>query len=118
MKVLRPSESRFYWLRADGLPQSVREPVVLAGPARGNVKPMTFGAKITPGNTIYLKSGAKSHALWLSPDLVNFENRVAVRFNSAQKFNGRVQPSTEAILEDFRHRADRQRLYTVRLDLE
>ena len=31
MSVLRPSESRFYWLRADGLPPSVLEPTFMAG---------------------------------------------------------------------------------------
>jgi acetyl esterase/lipase len=117
MSVLRPSESRFYWLRADGLPQSVLQPTFLAGQSKGVVKPMVLRAKITPGNTIYLTSGAKSHSVWLSPDLVNFSQRVLVNLRGTQKFHGMVHPSVEAILEDFRLRADRQTLYTARIDL-
>ena len=37
-----PSESRFYWLQADGLPQSSSEPTFMAGPAKGVVKPMVL----------------------------------------------------------------------------
>jgi len=117
MSVLRPSESRFYWLQADGLPQSVLEPTFMAGPAKGVVKPMVLRAKITPGNTIYLMSGGKSNTVWLSPDLINFSQRVQITLRGTQKFHGKVHPSVEAILDDFRLRADRQSLYTARLDL-
>jgi pimeloyl-ACP methyl ester carboxylesterase len=118
MKVLRPSESRFYWLRADGLPESVLESTVLAGPSRGPIRPMSLGAKITAANSIWLTSGAKSHTVWLNPDLINFEQRVTVRLRGSQKFHNFVKPSIEAILEDYRLRADKQTLYTARLDLD
>jgi predicted esterase len=117
MSVLRPSESRFYWLRADGLPQSVLQSTVLAGPASGTIRPMVLGGKITPGNTIYIFSGAKSHSIWLSPDLINFGQRVSIHVHTTQKFHGMVHPSIEAILEDYRLRADRQTMYTARVDL-
>lgn len=117
MSVLRASESRFYWLRADGLPASILEPVVLAGPSRGPVHPMLFGGKITPGNTIYLTSGAKSHTIWLSPDLINFSKRVTVSLRASERFRGMVHPSVEAILDDYRLRADRQVLYTARIEI-
>jgi pimeloyl-ACP methyl ester carboxylesterase len=117
MSVLRPSESRFYWLQADSLPQSVLEPTFLAGSAKGVVKPMVLRAKITPGNTIYLMSGGKSNTVWLSPDLINFSQRVQITLRGTQKFHGTVHPSLEAILDDFRLRADRQTLYTARIDL-
>jgi hypothetical protein len=37
--------------------------------------------------------------------------------HTTQKFHGMVHPSVEAILEDYRLRADRQTLYTARVDL-
>lgn len=117
MSVLRPSESRFYWVQADELPQSVLEPTFLAGPAKGVVRPMVFKAKITAGNTIYLQSGGKSNTVWLSPDLVNFSQRVQIILRGSTKFRGLVHPSLAAILDDFRLRADRQALYTARIDL-
>ncbi len=79
---------------------------------------MILRAKITPGNTIYvLSSGGKSHSIWLSPDLVNFSQRVSIHVRGAEKFHKTVHPSIEAILEDYRLRADRQTLYTARIDL-
>ena len=62
-------------------------------------------------------SGGKSNTVWLSPDLVNFSQRMQVTLRGTQKFHGKVHPSVEAILDDFRLRADRQSLYTARLDL-
>ncbi len=93
------------------------EPTLLAGPSRGNVHAMQLGAKITPGNTIYLYSGGKSNSIWLNPDLINFSQRVSVHRGGADKFHGMVHASVEAILEDYRLRADRQTLYTARIDL-
>jgi hypothetical protein len=104
-------------VQADGLPQSVLEPTFMAGPAKGVVKPMVLKAKITPGNTIYLMSGGKSNTVWLSPDLVNFAQRVQITLRGTPKFHGTVRPSLEAILDDFRLRADRQSIYTARIDL-
>jgi hypothetical protein len=69
------------------------------------------------GNLIYLTSGAKSHTLSLSPDMIKFDQPLEVRHNGQRKFHGLVKPSIEALLEDYRFRADRQRLYPVRLDL-
>ena len=59
--------------------------------------------EITPGNTIYvLSSGGKSHSIWLSPDLVNFAQRVSIHVRGTEKFHKTVHPSIEAILEDYR----------------
>ena len=120
MSVLRASESRFYWVRADELPSSILEPTFLAGGSHVNVKPMVLRAKIstgTAGNTIYVLSSAKSHSVWLTPDLVNFAQRISIHVRGIQKFHGMVKPSVEAILEDYRLRADRQTLYSARVDL-
>ena len=78
---------------------------------------MVLKAHIT-GNTIYvLSSGAKSHSVWLSSDLVNFAQSVSIHIRGTQKFRGMVKPSIETILEDYRLRADRQVLYTARVDV-
>jgi hypothetical protein len=119
MKILRPTENRFYWLRADELPSSVLQPLVFVGSGRANIQPMPLGAKITPaGNTIYLTSAAKSHTVWLAPELISFDKRISIRLRGQQKYHGVPHPSIEAILEDFRFRADKQLLYTARIDLD
>jgi hypothetical protein len=117
MSVLRPSENRFYWLRAEGLPRSVTESSVLAGPSRGTIMPMHLGGKITPGNTIRLTSGAKVHTVWLSPELASFEKPITIMQGSMQKYHKLPKRSIEDVLDDFATRADRQMIFTTRIDL-
>jgi pimeloyl-ACP methyl ester carboxylesterase len=118
MSVLRPSENRFYWLRAEGLPKKVTESTVLAGPSRGTVTPMHLGGKIvSPGNIIRLTSGAKTHTIWLSPELVSFEKPVTIMHGSTQKYHKLPKASIEDILDDFSTRADRQMIFTTRIDV-
>ena len=63
-------------------------------------------------------ANARRHILWLSPDVVNFEQRVKVRFKGRQELNQFVKPDVETLLEDLRTRGDRQNLYTAKLDIE
>src|SRR5690606_28532970 len=119
VKVLRPSDNRFFWIEVAGLPASVLQSSFLADEGRRQrVSPMSVEAKVTAGNSVYISSGAAHHTLWLSPDMIDLEQRVAVRINGRQKFNGFLQPSLEPLLEDLRVRGDRQRLFPVCLPLD
>jgi hypothetical protein len=118
MHVLRASENRFYWLRANDLPRSVTESPVLAGSEHGTVTPMRLEGKIiSPGNIIRLTSRAKTHTVWLSPELVSFEKPVTILSGGKQKYHKMPKSSIEDVLDDFAARADRQWIYTVRLDV-
>lgn len=118
VKVLRPTENRFFWLQADGFPPSVAQATVLTGDPSFRVSPMLFQAKITEGNSVYItKSTAARHTVWLSPELIDFNQRIAVRVKGRQRFNEFVKPDVVTLLEDLRRRGDRQELYTVKLDL-
>jgi pimeloyl-ACP methyl ester carboxylesterase len=119
MHVLRPSENRFYWLRAEGLPKSVTDSNVLAGPAHGPVSPLHIEGKISPsGGTIRVKSTAKSHTVWLSPDLISFEKPITIMLRDMRKYHNVPESSIENILDDFSARADRQLIFTARIDLK
>jgi pimeloyl-ACP methyl ester carboxylesterase len=118
MKVLRPSENRFYWMQGEGFPPLVMQPQV---PLQNGVVPaigMTFSAKATPGNTIIIRSGASRHILWLSPEIVDFQQRVDVEFKGRLKLNQFITPEVETLLEDLRVRGDRQNLHTAKLVIE
>ncbi|HXY33920.1 MAG TPA: hypothetical protein VEI07_06805 [Planctomycetaceae bacterium] len=118
MHVLRPSENRFYWLRAEGMPKSVTESNVLAGASRGPVSPMLLEGKISAsGSTIRVKSGAKSHTVWLSPELVSYEKPITIMVRDMRKYHKVPESSIEDILDDFATRADRQLIFTTRIDL-
>ena len=117
VRTLRPRDNRFYWVESHGLPRAVLQSGVLVGDKRRKTSPMTLKARVTPGNTINLQSGARNHTLWLSPQIVNFEKRVSVRFRGKRLFNDFVKPDLQTTLEDLRIRGDRQKVYSVQLDL-
>lgn len=128
VQVLRPSDSRFFWAECHTLPAKVLLAFANALEGSGPVRPMSLEVKVADGlpdrTTIYVRSGAQSNLLWLSPDVVDFNKRISVRLNGRPvrvghegTFSGFVRPDTRTILEDFRARADRQQLFHVKLPL-
>jgi hypothetical protein len=71
---------------------------------------MSTRSKMTQATIYVWHPGARTQ-VWLSPEVVDFEKRLAISVDSRQEFNDFVRPSPEALLEDFRLRGDRQRLY-------
>lgn len=121
--ILRPLDNRFYWIKAEDLPPNVvQSSVISTGKQRIPVKPMTLKADILDGaddyTAITISSGAKRHILEFSPDLIDYNKRLKVRFKSSQKFNDFPEPSLETLLDDFRERADRQKLVWTRIVIE
>jgi hypothetical protein len=113
-KSLRPTDNRFWWWEFTSFPPN--NSLAVWTEEKRRITPLTSNGKVTPGNTIVLQSGAKRHSLFLSPDLVDFEKRLVVRWNGGQRFNDFLKPNLGDMLEDFRLRADRQKLTWVRLD--
>jgi predicted esterase len=106
MKVARTSDDRFYWIKAEGIPTAAH-----AGQA------MMLEGRITPGNTISLRSGAARYTLRLNDSLIDVDKRVKVSTSGRQKFNDFVAPDTAALLDDLRENGDRQRLYPIRINI-
>lgn len=120
LKVLRTTENRSQWIRAEGFPPIVTGANVLSGKSRGRVTPMVLGAEVAPGkNLVTITSGAKNHSLWFSPEFVNFEERLVVkkRGDNRQHFNDFLKPSLATLLEDLRLRGDREMTFTARVDV-
>ena len=118
MNVLRPSDTRFYWLQAREIPANVTQATVLAETPGKKIDPMNLDGKVTDGNSIYIKSASGSHTVTLIPGLVDFEKRVVIRQNTRQKFNDFVQPDLGVILEDLRVRGDRRRVFQAQIVVE
>ncbi len=64
-------------------------------------------------NRFILQGHEANATIWLSPDLVDFSQRIRI----SDKFNDAVQPSTRVLLEDVRRRADRQHPFWAKIDL-
>jgi hypothetical protein len=54
----------------------------------------------------------------MSPELFDFDNRIEIHVAGSKTFRELVQPSAEALLEDFRIRGDRERLYWAYADFK
>ena len=108
--TLRSSDRRFHWIEMNALPLTE---------ARGQrTRPLRLKAKVTVGNSIHVNSASRSTTLWLSPELVDFEKRVKVTVNGRRGKSRFLAPSISDMVDDFRRRADREKLYWVRLDIE
>lgn len=118
IKVLRPSDNRFYWIEMQGLPTNVTQSTVLKETRVRAVRPMQIEATVTPGNSILInRSAAKRNTLYLSPELVDFQNRVTVKLRGRIRYGDFVSPDIAVMLEDLRLRGDRQKLYWAKLEL-
>ncbi len=62
------------------------------------------------GNNLKIKSSAESALIFLSPELLDFQQRVEVLFNTKKisPANGIILPSSAVMLEDARTRCDRK----------
>ena len=117
VKTLRSFDNHFHWIQAGTLPQELFQPIVWEDRHK-KIRDMPISGKITPGGTVYVTHPGKTTTIWFSPDMINFDERVRVHVNGTEQFNGSLTPSVEALLEDLRTRADRQRLFWARLDLK
>ncbi len=117
VKIVRPTDNRFYWVKLDDLPQTLS----LDGPPKNRrlrVKKMILNARVSEGNTVSIRSGAKKTTIWLSPDFVDFDRRVRVEIKGRRRFNDFLRPDLQDMLEDLRTRGDRQRLFWVKMEFK
>lgn len=115
MQTMRPADNRFYWLEFSGLPTNLTQPRVNRYGNALPPRPLPITGKITQGNTIYLTVGAERLTLWLSPELVDFEERLKVNWRRRTVFNEIPERSINDMLEHVYVTGDRDRLYWQRL---
>ncbi len=109
----RAFDNRFYWVQAGGLPEEMSQPVTAQTKGKG------IDGKITFQGTTYIKHPGKTTTIWYSPEMTtNFDERIRVIVNGTERYNAPLKPSIAAILDDLYTRADRQRVFTTRIDIK
>jgi predicted esterase len=111
VESLRPWDNYFWWVET-GDPKAVN--MLLPAEWGENLtpakKPQAAKIKADPiaPNGVSVKTGSSfgNVTVWLSPDIVTFNNTLKVTINNDPKRN--VQPKMETLLEDVRTRGDRQ----------
>ncbi len=117
---MRPWDNYFYWAEVDGLPsRSVVEPESWP-PARGQIPMKTEGQIIAANNSIRIKTGASRVMVWVSPQMVNFDQKVPI-FVNGRAINNKdpyVKPDLKIMLEDVRTRCDRLHPFWAKWETE
>ncbi|MFO0788686.1 MAG: peptidase [Pirellulales bacterium] len=113
---MRPWDNFFWWLEADGLPA---KSMVAPGswPPASNVRPARIEGKRLETNKLAVTLQADRVTVWLSPELVDFNEKLAVEVNNRNisPSDRIVRPDLGTLLEDVRTRADRQHPFWAKL---
>jgi pimeloyl-ACP methyl ester carboxylesterase len=112
--VLRGFEDRLGWLKWTEPPATLTRPIAWDGGKAPRSMPVTARLYET-GLGLNVRHPGRRTTLWLSPELVSYEQPVKIDVNGAAKFNDYVTPDVGALLDDLRDRGDRQMLYWTRL---
>ena len=113
VRTLRPWDNFFWWVEF-AAPPSGSTILPTQWPRSGS--PMKTKGIVRDKQNLLVTSGAARATLWLSPELVDLDNRLTVAWKGRRK-NYDVQPDVEVMLEDVRLRGDRQHPFWARLDL-
>jgi hypothetical protein len=112
---MRSWDNFFWWVELDDFPEkSIVRPV--EWPKRG-ARAIKTEASVGANNTIMVSTGANRVTVYLSPDLVNFNQPVRVTVNAGRATGEPfVQPDLAVMLEDVRTRGDRQHPFWAKVE--
>lgn len=113
--TMRTRDNYFWWIEVDGLPE--KSIVAPAEWPRRSARPAKISGRKFTGNKLGVRTGAEKVTVWLSPDLVDFEEPIEIEHNGRRLVprGERVEPDLRVLLEDARTRAERQRPYWAKV---
>jgi predicted esterase len=98
---MRPWDQFFWWLELGDIPE--RFIVLPTNWPQPKAKDAETEAQITQGNTIRVKTPSERLTVWLSPEIVDFNKKIAFGRDRVD-----IAPANDVLLEDVRTRGDRQ----------
>jgi hypothetical protein len=114
-RTMREGDNRFYWLSTNSVLERCLNDADAWNP---NTRPATLRARISGGNFIYVRtSGLKQVTVWLTPGMINFDQKVNLNVNGGVLRPRQIQPSLATLLEDLYQRGDRQKVFVARIAL-
>ena len=112
--TMRPWDNYFWWAELDGFPQ--RSVVIPLEWPVARARPAEAERLIGENNRIRIRSSTSKVTVWLSPEMVDFQQRVYVTING-KEVGQQVEISLDALLEDVRTRGDRQHPFWAKVGL-
>jgi pimeloyl-ACP methyl ester carboxylesterase len=113
---LRPWDNYFWWVEVQGLPsRSTVDPA--DWPPPNGTQPVQIKGTINNNNNITVQTGTSQVTVWLSPKMVDFQQRCGIKVNGRQlnSPDQMIHPDVRVILEDVRTRGDRQHPFWARV---
>jgi len=103
----RPWDNFFWWIEVQQFPEkTLIEPA--SWPPKRGFRPAQIKGNALSNNSLSIMTGMDKLTLWLSPEVVDFDQPIRIRINGTPINNlGSIEPSLEVLLEDVRTRADR-----------
>ncbi len=99
---MRPWDNFFWWVEVSSYPTpSMVAPA--AWPPPSGARPAMTEATVLDSNGLSVKTAADRITFWLSPEIVDFNERMTIQ----GRRNLEIRPSAEVMLEDVRTRGDR-----------
>lgn len=119
--TLRTWDNFFWWTEvADYPPRTVVDPEDWPEnrPAPKGARALKVDGKINSANNLSIRTGANRVTVWLSPELVDFNQRVQITVNGQRlkRDDEFVAPDLAVMLEDVRTRGDRQHPFWARFE--
>jgi hypothetical protein len=116
---MRPWDNFVWWLEVEGMPEKSMVTPSTWPPTKG-VRPFQFGGKVLATNRITATAKSEKATVWLSPELVDFNEKTLVEVNNRpisprDRF---VRPDLSILLEDARTRADRRHPFWAKLETQ
>lgn len=116
--ALRPWDNYFWWVECRDYPEDL-----VVFPSEWDIRkprPVRVGGSRKPvgSNDIDADVPSEAATIWLSPDMVDFDEPIRVKVNRRRvtTTNNPVTTSVEVLLEDVRTRADRQRPFWAKVE--
>ncbi len=110
---MRPWDNFFFWIEVSDFPE--RSLVLPANYPEPKKAPARVEGRVLETNGVFVNSGTTRAHIYLSPEIVNFDERMTVTFRG-RNYGGNVTPSLEVMLEDARTRGDRQHVFWAKID--
>lgn len=115
--ALRPWDNFFWWVEtAQPRPANMILPAEWGdGPTPEKTpRPAKTTAKVLANNGLIVQSACDKVTVWLSPELVTFNDTLRVTINNRRQT--KIQPSLQTLLEDVRTRGDRQHPFWAKVE--
>ncbi len=113
---MRSWDNFFWWAEVGGFPsRSVVSP--LKWPPPSGTRPVVIHGAAHANNRITLRTGASRAVVWLTPELVDFDERLGITYNGKYQAVA-VRPEARVLLEDVRTRGDRLHPFWTKVELQ